>query len=122
MGVNHADVFAVVFRFDKALHHFFAFTTGKVTRLRADNFDVWRILNGFGKAFLTVNGDAGSNGALQLHHVAWFAIHFFYQPVTDQFAFENVVGSDGGHIERFVFHIDGTVKQEDRDFGIFRLF
>ncbi len=62
------------------------------------------------------------NGALQLHHVAWFAIHFFYQPVTNQLAFEDVVGGDSGHIERFVFHIDGTVKQEDRDFGIFRLF
>ena len=31
MGVNHADVFAVVFRFDKALHDFFAFTAGEVT-------------------------------------------------------------------------------------------
>ncbi|ERD74552.1 hypothetical protein S1U_4479 [Escherichia coli B83] len=33
MGVNHADVFAVVFRFDKALHDFFAFTAGEVTWL-----------------------------------------------------------------------------------------
>lgn len=36
--------------------------------------------------------------------------------------FQHVVGGHGGHVEIFIFHINGTVEEEDRDFGLFRLF
>ncbi len=120
MGVNHADVLAVVFSLDKALHDFFTFTAGKVAGLGADDLDVWRFGDGFSKAFLTVDGHARPDGALQLNDVTRLAVDLFHQPVTNQLPFKHVVGGDGGHIERFVFYIDGTIEQEHRNFSVFR--
>ena len=122
MGVNHADVLAVVLRFDKAFHHFFALTAGKVAGLGTDNFDIRGFRNGFGEAFLTVNRHAGAYGPLQLNNVTRFAIDGFHQPLADQLAFQHVVGGHGGHVEVFIFNINGAVEQEYRDFGLFRFF
>ena len=83
MGVNHADVLAVVFGLNEALHHLFTFTAGKVAGLRADNLDVWRFRDGFSKAFFTVDGHARPDGALQFNNVTRLAVDLFYQPVAN---------------------------------------
>ena len=106
MGVNHADVLAVVLRFDKALHHFFTLTAGKVAGLGADNLDIGGFRNGFSEAFLAVNRHAGPHGALQFNNVTRLAVDGFHQPLTDQLAFQHVVRGNGGHIEIFVFDIN----------------
>ncbi len=119
MGVNHADIFAVIFCLDEAFHDLFTLTTGEVAGLRTDDLNVWCFGDGLRETFLTVDSHARPDGALQLNHVTRLAIHLLHQPVTNQFAFQHVIGGDGGHIERFVFYVDGTVKQEDRNFSIF---
>lgn len=62
--VNHADIFAVVFGFNKALHDLFTLAAGKISRLRTDNFDVWRIGNRFSKAFFTIDRYACTDRSL----------------------------------------------------------
>ncbi len=52
MSEHHADVFAVILSFDKALHDLFPFTAGEVAGLGADNFDIRRFGNRVGEAFL----------------------------------------------------------------------
>jgi hypothetical protein len=52
MGINHADVFAVVLRFDKALHDLFPFTAGEVAGLRTNDFDVGALEMASAKPFL----------------------------------------------------------------------
>ena len=120
MGVNHADVLAVVFSLNKALHDLFTFTARKVAGLRADNLDVWRFSDGLSKAFFTVDGHARADGALQLNDVTRLAVNLLHQPVANQLPFQHVVGGHSGHIEGFVFNVDGTVEQEDRDLSVFR--
>ena len=83
MGVNHADVLAVVFRFNEALHDLFTFTAGKVAGLRADNLDVWRFRDGLSKTLLTVDSHARPHGALQFNDVTRLAVDLFYQPVAN---------------------------------------
>ncbi len=119
MGVNHADVFAVIFSLDEAFHDLFTLAAGEVAGLRTNDLNVWCFGDGLRETFLTVDSHACADGALQLHDVTRLAIHLFHQPVTNQFAFQDVIGGDGGHIERFVFNIDGTVEQEDWNFSIF---
>ena len=106
MGVNHADVLAVVFRFDKALHDFFALAAGKIAGLGADNFDIGGFRNGFSEAFLAVNRHAGPYGALQFNNVTRLTVDGFDQPLADQLAFQHVVRGNGGHVEIFVFNIN----------------
>ena len=122
MGEDHADVFAVILSFDKALHHLFPFAAGEVAGLRADNFDIRRFGNRVGEPFLTIDGHAGPNGALQFNDVTRLTVDGFHQPVANQLAFQHVVGGHGGHVEIFIFNINGTVEKEDRDLGLFRLF
>ncbi|MNC57771.1 hypothetical protein D3C75_1074520 [compost metagenome] len=119
MGVNHADVFAVVLGFDEAFHDFFPFAAGKVARLGTNDFHVRRFRNGVGKTFLTVDCHACAHGALQLNHVTLFTVKLFEQPLADQLAFQHVVGGHYRHVQRFVFYIDITVEQEYRDFCLF---
>ncbi len=122
MRVNHADVFAVVLGLDKALHHFLALRAGKVAGLRANNLDIRRFGNRLGKPFLTIDSHARAHGALQLHDVTRLARDGFHQPVADKLAFQHVVGGNGGHVERLVFNINGTVEEDHRDLRVFRLF
>ena len=86
---------------ESALHDLFPFTAGEVTGLGADNFDIRRFGNRVGEAFLTIDGHAGPNGALQFNDVTRLTVDGFHQPVANQLAFQHVVGGHDGHVVEY---------------------
>ncbi|XPE42307.1 hypothetical protein ACNKHK_27555 [Shigella flexneri] len=119
MGVNHADVLAVVFCFDRALHHSLPFTAGEVTGLRADNFDVGALAMASAKP--SINRHAGPDGPLQLNDVTRLAVHLLISQLANQFAFQHVVAVT------VVMSRDGSPTSmeqsaKDGNVGIFRFF
>ncbi len=88
-GRKPCRCFSVVFRFDKALHDFFAFTAG-------ESPDCERIILIFGAFFMaSANLSYGQWRRWPQRCPAapprsWFAVNLFHQPVTDQLTFEDL--------------------------------
>ena len=94
MGVNHADVLPLFSALIKLSATSLLLPAGEVTDCERIILIFGAFLMASGKAFLTVNGDAGPNSAHAAPPRCMVCRSLLYQPVAIKLAFENVVGGD----------------------------